>query len=84
MTTVKTRIRIAADGTLSGQANGLPTGEHDAEIMLLDSEKPKAGHDVETLLARVRAIQKDVAELPVLDARSPDEIIGYNERGVLD
>lgn len=33
------------------------------------------------MLARVRAIQAQIAAQPVLDDRSPDEIIGYNEHG---
>lgn len=81
MRTIKTRIHVAPDGTLTGYAAGLPTGEHEAEIKLTDSVKPAARSDVGTLLARVRAIQKEVARLPVLDERSPDEIIGYNEQG---
>ena len=32
--------------------------------------------------ARVRAIISRIAALPVLDDRSPAEIIGYNEHGV--
>lgn len=40
--------------------------------------------DANVLLARVRAIQAEVAQLPVLDTRSPEEIIGYNERGHFD
>ena len=36
------------------------------------------------LLARIREITDRVAELPVLDARSADEIIGYNEHGHFD
>jgi hypothetical protein len=36
------------------------------------------------LLARVHAIQSEVAGLPVYDSRSPDEIIGYDERGHFD
>ena len=33
---------------------------------------------------RVRAIQEEMAQLPVLDERSPEEIIGYNGRGHFD
>jgi hypothetical protein len=84
MTTVKTRIRVAPDGTLSGRVRGLPPGEHEAEIALIDFDKGEARLDADTLLARVRAIQKEIAQLPVLDERSPDEIIGYNERGHFD
>jgi antitoxin VapB len=31
--------------------------------------------------AEVRRIQERVARLPVLDARSPDDIVGYDEHG---
>lgn len=41
-------------------------------------------HDIDTFLARVRAIQAETARLPVYDGRGPDEIIGYNERGHFD
>ena len=52
--------------------------------MLLDNAGQLTGLEADTLLARVRAIQEEVARLPVLDDRSPDEIIGYNERGHFD
>ena len=81
MTTVKTRIRVAPDGTLSGRVTGLPAGEHDAEIMLIENEAKPQKLDAQALLVRVRDIQTEVARLPVLDGRSPDEIIGYNEQG---
>lgn len=84
MITVKTRIRVAPDGTLTGRAGGLPLGKHEAEIALIDTEKGAARLDGDTLLARVRAIQEEMSQLPVLDERSPDEIIGYNERGQFD
>ena len=32
--------------------------------------------------AEVRRIQERVARLPVLDNRTPDEIVGYDEHGV--
>lgn len=82
MTTVKTRIHIAPDGTLTGQAQGLPAGDHDAEIVVLDPGAP-ARTDSHALLARVQAVQAEVARLPVLDGRSAEEILGYNERGHL-
>ena len=34
------------------------------------------------LADEVARIQKRVAELPVLDKRTPDEIIGYDENGI--
>jgi hypothetical protein len=81
MTMVRARIRVAPDGTITDQATGLPPGEHEAEIALVKAEKGAARRDADTLLARVRAIQQELAQLPVLDGRSPDEIIGYNECG---
>ncbi len=84
MTVIKTHIRVAPDGTLTGRAVGLPAGEHEAEITVLDSAAKTPNLDAAVLLARVRAIQDEVARLPVLDHRSLDEIIGYNERGHFD
>lgn len=84
MTIVKTRIHVGPDGTLSGQAPGLPAGEHEAEISLLPARHSNARPNREELLARVRAIQARIAQLPVLDSRSPDEILGYNEHGHFD
>jgi len=84
MTTVKTRIRVAPDGTLTGQASGLTPGEHEAEIAIVGAGKGVDRPDVRTLLTRVRAIQAEMAQLPLLDKRSPDEIMGYNERGHFD
>jgi hypothetical protein len=84
MTIIKTRIRIAPDGTLTGRASGLPPGEHEAEIALIDLPQGAMRPDADALLARVRQIQQEMAQLPVLDKRSPDEIIAYNERGHFD
>ncbi len=44
----------------------------------------EAGHkgDREQILAEIREIQARVAALPVLDDRTPDEIIGYDENGL--
>ena len=80
---MKARIRIAPDGTLTGKAAGLPTGEHEAEITLLD--QPRGGRlDEAALLLAVRKIQREVARMPVLDNHGPDEIVGYNQRGHFD
>lgn len=83
MAKIKTRIRVALDGTLIGRAEGLPAGEHEAEMQLLERALTPDARDVDALLARVRAIQAEIARLPVLDSRSPDEIIGYNGHGHL-
>jgi hypothetical protein len=83
MTKIRTRIWVAPDGTLTARASGLPVGEHEAEIAVIDSGNA-ARPSADALLARVRAIQAEIAELPVLDERSPDEIIGYDEHSHLD
>ena len=84
MTTVKTRICVAPDGTLTGRATGLPPGEHEGEIALVDTGKSVDSPDVHALLARVHAIQQEIAQLPLLDKGSPDEISGYNACGKFD
>jgi hypothetical protein len=81
MTTIKPRIRVSPDGTLTRQTAELHDGEYEAAIVLQDTATRQAGLDADALLARVRAIQVEVARFPVLDNRSPDEITGYNERG---
>jgi antitoxin VapB len=35
-------------------------------------------------LRRIQAICKEAAALPVLDTRTDDEILGYNERGTFE
>jgi antitoxin VapB len=38
--------------------------------------------NTERWLKGIREIQREVAELPVVDAREPDEILGYDEHGL--
>lgn len=40
--------------------------------------------DKEAFHRRIQSIVDDVKQLPVLDDRSPDDIIGYNEHGLFD
>jgi antitoxin VapB len=40
--------------------------------------------DIQERLRRVRQIVEEVQRLPVLDGRSPDEILGYNEQGLFE
>jgi antitoxin VapB len=44
---------------------------------LSPEEKERRRRDIDAIVAKFRA-------LPVLDDRSPDEILGYNEQGVFD
>jgi hypothetical protein len=41
-----------------------------------------AGADPARRLAEMRALSRRVAELPERDARSADEIVGYDENGL--
>jgi hypothetical protein len=84
MTKIRAHIRVAPDGTISGRVPGLPAGDHDAEIALIDAPAHLAEHDVEEVLKRIRRIQEEIARLPILDDRSPDEIVGYNKNGHFD
>jgi len=40
--------------------------------------------DIEARMRRIDAIVDELNRLPVLDDRSADEIIGYNEQGLFD
>lgn len=40
--------------------------------------------DREAFKARILAITSQVAAMPLLDGREPDEILGYNEHGHFD
>ena len=45
-------------------------------------ERVRRRQRTQRLAADIRAIQERVARLPVVDPRTPDEIIGYDERGL--
>lgn len=45
----------------------------------LDRLRRSRGSDFD---ARLRRLQEDYAQYPVTDARTPDEIIGYDEHGL--
>jgi hypothetical protein len=77
---IRIRVRVALHARFSGRAVGIQAGKHDAEMAV----DPAAQFASDDLLARVRAIQAEVAQLRVFDSRSPDAIIGYNERGHFD
>jgi len=63
------------------------TGETITEAVIvamrerLDRQKRKR-EDKTALLAEIRAIADHCASLPVLDTRSDDEILGYDENGI--
>lgn len=45
-------------------------------------ERGRRTADIEAVLAAVSEIQHFVADLPDRDPRSPDEILGYDDRGL--
>lgn len=47
----------------------------------LARERRRRGRDV-GLAARLAALAKECAALPVLDPRSPDELVGYGDDGL--
>ena len=47
-------------------------------------ERERRRRSSDGLVEAVRAIQRRVAELPVLDSRSDEEILGYNQYGGMD
>jgi hypothetical protein len=84
MTTAETPIHVAADGTLTAGKSDLTPAEHEEETVLVDPSKAQVRQDADTLLERVRAIQQEIARLPVLDYRTADEIIGHKVGGNCD
>jgi antitoxin VapB len=48
----------------------------------LERERKRRGADRGRSWERVRAIQQRVRERPLLDPRSADDIVGYDEHGV--
>lgn len=83
MTIVRTRLHVAADGTITGRApRVIPPGDHDAEIAI--EPAPISASAEADLWQSIRALQDEIAGLPVLDSRTPEEILGYNETGLFD
>ena len=50
------------------------------EIVTRTRRQPRP--DSDNVRAAIREIQENLAKLPALDSRTPDEIIGYDEFGV--
>lgn len=85
MTVIRTRLSVAADGTITGHApRGLPPGEHEAAISVPAMPAAAAAPAAAEIRDRIRALQDEAARLPVLDPRRPDEILGYNDAGLFD
>lgn len=78
MNEIRIRLHIAPDGTITGRApDGVPPGDHEAAITI-DMPYPPRPLPADAA-AKVRALQDRLARLPVLDSRTPDEILGYDE-----
>ncbi|TAN23044.1 MAG: PSK operon transcription factor [Acidobacteria bacterium] len=48
----------------------------------LESERARDEKHRQRILRRVHELQREIAALPVLDTRSEDEILGYDENGL--
>ena len=48
----------------------------------LQRERLRRGRPVRDLAEALDALAKETAALPVIDPRSPDEIVGYDENGM--
>ena len=75
-----------ADMQLVSQLSAL-TGETETEAIRLAVQERLnrlVSDDHAAYMARIRAITSRVAAMPILDARDPDDIIGYNENGTFD
>lgn len=80
---VRIRLRVAEDGTVTGRVpDGGPAGEHDAEVILPPPDRK--GFAPAEMRETIRALQDELARLPVLDSRTPEDILGYNENGLFD
>jgi antitoxin VapB len=80
---VATAIRERLDRNIAGPTRRTgeivrdPIVEEIRERMLLHPRP-----DPESTRAAIREIQESLAKLPVLDSRTPDEILGYDEFGL--
>ena len=57
------------------------TGMTDVILDALRSARESGFDEARSRLTRIRDLTARCASLPVLDARSPDEILGYGESG---
>jgi antitoxin VapB len=64
------------------EARGTSLTEAVTAALSASLEAEKATVSADLLLAEVAEIQTFVAALPDLDARSPDEILGYDDHGL--
>jgi antitoxin VapB len=64
------------------EARGTSLTEAVTAALAASLEAEKGVLSADLLLAEVAEIQAFVAALPDLDARSPEEILGYDERGL--
>jgi antitoxin VapB len=84
MRAIKLYSRVAKDHTLSLR---LPedVAEGPAEVIVLipeDRERPSEPLVQRRLVDELDEIALHCARLPVLDPRTPDEILGYDEHGL--
>jgi hypothetical protein len=82
---IRTRILVGPDHRITGSVPAnVPPGEYDAEIAIgpqADAAPLSAEAEIQ---ARIWALQEEVARLPILDPRAPDEILGYGKDGLFE
>lgn len=73
-------IHVDADGRVTGTApRGLPPGDYD---VVVEAAKPMPRPDPKAALANIRRLQEEIARMPVLDPRSPEEILADDDTGM--
>lgn len=74
------REAVRARATYVANTEASPTDEHLHGRH--DGPLARTPEELAAVLGRVRAIQAEVARLPVLDPRSADDLLGYDEHGL--
>jgi hypothetical protein len=83
MNQIRTRVRVGPDHRITGRVPAdVPPGEYIAEIAIQPIRNMALAPDGADVLARIRALQDEVAGLPILDPRAPDNILGYGADGL--
>ena len=76
---IRERLERSAGCSIAG------TGETIRDPMvedIVERMRREPGPDPESTRTAIREIQEGLAKLPVLDSRTPDEILGYDEFGL--
>jgi antitoxin VapB len=75
------RERLEREREISAMHNGDRVRDPVVEE-IVERMRRQPPPDPERVRAAIREIQESLAKLPVLDSRTPDEILGYDEFGL--